>query len=295
MTIDASLWFAEPPRAGFQQRFQMKGLLFQTTSPYQLIEIYDSVSFGRMLVLDQAVQLTERDEFTYHEMLVDPALITHPNPSSVLIVGGGDGGTMRRALDHPVKRVVQVEIDARVVEVCRQYLPSVAGGAFSDPRGTLLIDDANRFVAATSEKFDVVLVDSTDPIGPAAVLFSEGFYRRLRGLLSEDGVVATQSGSPLLMLRELLEAQQTMKRVFPLVRTYLACVPCYPGLVWSFTLASLGRDPLEVAKEEITRRLSTLSGERRFYTPDVHAGCFALPRFLQEALEGGTIFEVFGA
>ena len=292
---DMSSWFAEPPRAGFQQRFQMKGLLFRTTSPYQLIEVYDSASFGRMLVLDQAVQLTERDEFTYHEMLVDPALMTHPHPTRVLIVGGGDGGAMRRALDHPVERVVQVEIDARVVEICRQYLPSVAGSAFADPRGNLLIDDANHFVASTSEKFDAVVIDSTDPIGPAAVLFSEGFYRRVRDLLNKDGVVTTQSGSPLLMLRELLDVQRIMRRVFPLVRTYLAFVPCYPGLVWSFTLASLGRDPLEVGKEEIARRLSALSGERRFYTPEVHAGSFALPRFLQEAMEGGHVFEIFSA
>jgi spermidine synthase len=265
--------FAEVFRSGFQQRFELRGRLWEGRSQYQHLEILDTVAFGRALVLDGALQTTQADEFLYHEPLVQIPLLAHPEPKRVLIVGGGDGGALRHVLMHPtVQQAVQVEIDELVVRACQEWLPELAGGAFEHPRGTLIIGDGLAYLRDVSEPFDVILVDSTDPVGPAEGLISDEFYRLAAGALSEDGIFAMQTGSPLLMRDELDLAAERMRGVFPIVRTYLGHVPSYPGVLWSWTAGSKRIDPSEPRREP--------PPGLRFYTPDVHRAAFALPPYL---------------
>ena len=275
------LHFAEVARSGFQQRFQLRAHLWEGRSQYQHVEIIDTVSFGRALVLDDALQTTEADEFLYHEPLVQIPLLAHPNPRRVLIVGGGDGGALRHVLMHDtVEKAVQVEIDELVVTACQEWMPGLAGGAFDHPRAELIIGDGLAYMRDVSEPFDVILVDSTDPVGPAEGLISEEFYRLAFGALSHDGIFAMQTGSPLLMRDELDAAASRMRNVFPIVSTYLGHVPSYPGVLWSWTAGSKALDP------SVPRR--TPPAGLRFYTPDVHRAAFALPVYLQDAHEGAS-------
>jgi len=293
---DPGSWFAEPPLRGFQQRFRTTHRLWHQRSAYQTVEIYETVPFGRILVLDGAVQTTQRDEFIYHEMLALVPLISHGCPASVAIVGGGDGGTLRRVLACPtVTRVVQVELDPVVTDVCRQYLPEIAAGSFSDPRVQLIFGDGAQFLQQAEEAFDVILVDSTDPVGPALVLFSEAFYRSASRALRPGGLIVTQSGSPFLMPEELRRTAANMRQAFPLVRTYLALVPSYPGVVWSFTLGSTGPDPLALSLEAVEERLAQWRLSPRYYTPAVHFAAFALPAFLSQGCHGDSRYDLLPA
>jgi len=274
-------FFAEVARSGFQQRFQLRASLWEGRSPFQHVEIIDTVSFGRALVLDDALQTTEADEFLYHEPLVQIPLLAHPHPRRVLIVGGGDGGALRHVLLHEmVERAVQVEIDELVVTACREWLPGLAAGAFEHPRAELIIGDGLAYLRDVSEPFDVILVDSTDPVGPAEGLISEEFYRLAAGALSQDGIFAMQTGSPLLMRAELDAAASRMRSVFPIVGTYLGHVPSYPGVLWSWTAGSKTLDP------SVPRR--SPPPELRYYTPDVHRAAFALPGYLAPAAPEGA-------
>ncbi|MCC7367584.1 MAG: polyamine aminopropyltransferase [Chloroflexi bacterium] len=277
--VGDGLVFAEVSRSGFQQRFHLKAHLWEGRSEYQHVEIVDTVAFGKALVLDDAMQTTEADEFLYHEPLVHIPLLAHPNPRRVLVVGGGDGGALRHVLLHAsIEKAVMVEIDELVVRACQEWLPSLAGGAFEHPRAELIIGDGLAYMRDVSEPFDVILVDSTDPVGPAEGLISEEFYRLAFGALSEHGIFAMQTGSPLLMRDELESAAGRMSNVFPIVRTYLGHVPAYPGVLWSWTAGSKSLDPSEPRR--------TPPAGLRFYTPDVHRGAFALPPYLAASSEG---------
>lgn len=271
----AEQFFAEVPRLGFQQRVAVRARLWAGRSEYQHVEIYDTVPFGRALVLDDALQTTVADEFCYHELLVHIPLLAHPNPARVLIVGGGDGGALRHVLMHPIRQAVQVEIDELVVTACRDWLPELAGGAFDDPRATLIIGDGLAYLRDVTEQFDVILVDSTDPVGPAEGLISEDFYRLCASALAPDGLLAMQTGSPLLMRDELDGAAARMRTAFPIVETYLGHVPAYPGVLWSFTVGSKRLDPREPRRRP--------PAGTRYYTPDGHRGAFALPAYLTGA------------
>ncbi len=272
----ANDWFAEPAFGGFQQRYAVKRRVWSGRSAYQRIEVLDTVPFGRALVLDGALQTTEADEFCYHELLVHVPLLAHPAPRSVLVVGGGDGGALRHVLLHPVERAVQVEIDELVVRTCREWLPGIAAGAFDDPRAELVIGDGITHLRDNNDMFDVILVDSTDPVGPAEGLISVEFFRLAASRLAADGIYVIQTGSPLLMRRELVTASARMASTFPIVKTYLGHVPAYPGVLWSFTAGALALDPSEPRRAP--------PPDLRYYTPAVHRAAFALPRYLQDAL-----------
>ena len=279
-------WFGERERVGLEQRIQVWGVLYEGRSDYQSIRVLDTVPFGRALILDKALQTTETDEFIYHEMMVHPALVSVAQPERVLIVGGGDGGCLRRALQHPVREVVQVELDRAVVEVCRRYLPQVSSGAFDDPRVRLLFADGYEFVEKAQEPFDAIIVDLTDPFppGPSLRLFSAEFYQAARRILKEEGLMVTQSSSPLLLTADLLRIYANLKAVFPLVRVCLAPVPSYPGVLWSFTLASGGNDPLALGEATMRQRLEARGISPRYYSPQMHLASFALPPFLARLL-----------
>jgi spermidine synthase len=281
-------YFAEMARRGFQQRFQLRATLWEGQSPFQHVQIVDTVSFGRALVLDDALQTTEADEFLYHEPLAQIPLLAHPHPRRVLIVGGGDGGALRHALMHDtVERVVQVEIDELVVTACQRWLPGIAAGALQRPRAKLVIGDGLAYLRDVSEPFDVILVDSTDPVGPAEGLISEEFYRLAAGALSHNGIFAMQTGSPLLMRDELDAAASRIRGVFPIVGTYLGHVPSYPGVLWSWTAGSMTLDP-SVPRRSAPRGL-------RYYTPDVHRAAFALPAYLAPNAAEGAFDAAGGA
>lgn len=289
-------WFAEPPLRGFRQAYRVGDCLVREDTAFQSLEILQSEALGRMLVLNGAIQTTELDEFIYHEMLALVPLLTHPSPRKAAIVGGGDGGTLRRVVGCPtVEAAYQIELDPRVTQACLEHIPSVSAGAVSHPAARVVYGDGARFMADSAETFDVILIDSTDPIGPAEVLFSEGFYRDVFARLSSDGVMATQSGSPLLMHEELLLARQRMAAVFGEAHTYCACVPSYPGVLWSFTLCSKGRSPLDVPVSEIEARLASWGERPHYYTPALHSASFALPAFLRDSLAGPHPIDLFPA
>jgi spermidine synthase len=279
-------WFGERERVGLEQRIQVRGVLYEGRSDYQSIRVLDTVPFGRALILDNVLQTTEMDEFIYHEMIVHPLLISLAQPQRVLIIGGGDGGCLRRALEHPLKEVVQVELDRAVVEACRRYLPQVSSGAFDDPRLQLLFADGYEFVEKAQEPFDAIVVDLTDPFppGPSLRLFTAEFYQAVRRILKEGGLMVTQSSSPLLLTNELLRIYVNLKAVFPLVRVCLAPVPSYPGVLWSFTLASGGNDPLALDEATVRQRLAARGISPRYYSPQIHFASFALPPFLADLL-----------
>lgn len=280
-----ALWFAEPPQAGQQPRLRLRSRLHQRESRYQRIEVVESELFGRVLVLDGMIQTTERDEFFYHEMLVHPALLSHPEPRSALIIGGGDGGALRRVLEHGVARATLVEIDPEVVEVSRAYLPDVSAGAFDDPRVALRFEDGAAYVRVTNERFDAVIVDAPDPLGPGRQLYTDDFYRALFAILRDDGVAAVQSESPLLMASQTAATYLGLRAVFPVVRPYLGVVPAYPGVSWTFTLAAKGALPDRV---ELERRFAGRRLRTQYYTPAVHEAAFALPAYLERFLEEST-------
>ena len=268
-------WVVDLVGGGVGQALQVDDVLYDGVSAYQHIQVAVSPLFGRMLILDDAVQTTERDEHIYHEMLVHLPLLTHPAPRRILIIGGGDGGTLEEALKPPVAQATMVEIDRAVVDVSRAYLPGIAGGAFDDRRARLLITDGIAFVRETADRFDAILVDSTDPKGPGVALFSEEFFAMCARVLAPDGILSMQSGS-LLYQRDLLDrVHHKLSAVFPLVIPYWAAVPAYPGTLWTFTLASRDADPRRVDRQAAARRSEGFG--LRYYSPDAHHAALSLP------------------
>ena len=279
-------WFAEPPFRGYHQRYRVRQRLHAEQTPWQALEVLELESVGRALVLSGTLQTSQGDEFTYHEPLVHTPLFAHANPHRVLIIGGGDGGALRHVLLHPsVDRAVEVEIDSAVVAVSRRYLGDISGTAFSDPRTEVVIQDGARYVAETQERFDVILVDSTDPVGPAEALIGEQFLREAHQALAPGGLMAMQSGSPLAQPRECLATVRAFRTTFSIVRPYLSWVPIYPGVVWSWVIGSDEVDPLSIDEVSIHRRLDAMPEQLRVYNPAWHRAAFALPTFLQRLLE----------
>ncbi|HJT37222.1 MAG TPA: polyamine aminopropyltransferase [Actinomycetota bacterium] len=266
---------------GFAYRFEGEQLISER-SAFQQIDVYENASFGRLLALDGLTQTTERDEFIYHEMLVHVPLISLPEPRRVLIIGGGDGGTLRRVLEHPtVERAVMVEIDERVTQLCRELMPSIAGEAFDDPRAEVHFADGIAYVRDGGESFDAILIDSSDPVGPGEGLFTIDFYRAARGRLNDDGVLCAQSGSPGFQQDELHRTYKHATAAFDDVRVYVGFVPTYPGGMWSFTLAGsrLNLDPVVAAARADERKLQT-----RYWRPELQRGAFDAPQIVHDVV-----------
>jgi spermidine synthase len=275
-------WYFETERAGFAQGVKVRERIYTEQTPFQALEIVDTDGFGRALVLDQALQTSERDEFMYHEMLVHVPLMTHPRPRRVLIIGGGDGGTLRRVLEHRTTEPTQVEIDGAVIAACKRHIPGISAGAFDEARARVVVQDGIPFMRQNPGGFDVVIVDSTDPIGPAVQLFEAPFYRDVAASLADDGLMVAQSSSPLFMEGELRSQVANLRQAFPIVRTYLGCVPTYPGSLWSYSIGSKRHDPLAVTREAIAARLANDGIQSRYYDPAVHHAAFALPPFIAQ-------------
>lgn len=268
--------------AGLRFGFQLKKRLYSKTSPFQKVEVVETSHHGRALLNDGFYMLTERDEAVYHEMMAHVPLFVHPNPERVLIIGGGDGGTAREVLRHPsVKRCVMVEIDGAVVDACREWIPQTAS-ALQDERLELKIEDGVKFLKESKEIFDVILVDSTDPIGPAKPLFGEDFYQDIFDHLSEDGISVSQAESVFYQedMQKTLACLTSAR--FQWMSFYNFSNMAYPGGLWSFMLASKQRHPL---KDLNVQKVLAADLSCFYYTPEIHRAAFALPAFQKERLK----------
>lgn len=264
----------------FSVRYEIKEVLFSKKSKFQKVEVVDTVGHGKMLLNDDLVMITEKDEFIYHDMISHVPLFTHPNPKNVLIIGGGDGGTAREVLRHKsVERCDMVEIDELVVAASRQFIMQTAVGMESNSRFNLYIDDGVQFVKETKNKYDVVIVDSTDPIGPAQPLFDIKFYKDIYGCLSENGIVVSQGESPYYNSDTQLMMSKILNELFKVVRYYNFTNLTYPGGYWSFSFASKGSHPL---RDLDLNRVKNSNLRFKYYNEHIHQGAFQLPSFQLE-------------
>ncbi len=273
----------------YGQHFTIDKLLFEAGTAHQHLVIFENKEFGRMMALDGVIQTTERDEFIYHEMLAHVPLFAHGNAKRVLIIGGGDGGMLREVLKHKtVEHVTMVEIDAAVVEMCKEWLPNHSAGAYQDPRLNLVIDDGIKFVnnadANADGSFDVIISDCTDPIGPGEVLFSSEFYAGCKRLLSENGIFVAQNGVCFMQLDEVETTARRLGHYMADTWFYGAAVPTYAGGIMTFAWGANNPESRNVALAVLTERFNTAGIASRYYTPAIHQAAFALPRYVEEAI-----------
>ncbi len=264
------LWFDELHTPNIRQGFRIKSEIEHVHSEFQDIHLFETYDFGKLLVIDGTVQTTERDEYIYHEMIVHMPMCTHPNPEKVLVIGGGDGGAAREALKHDPKEVHVVEIDRAVVEICKMHMPSISC-SYKDERVHLHIEDGIKFVKR-EENFDVIIIDSTDPVGPAAGLFEDSFYKNLKKALREGGIIAQQSGTPFYHSEELCGAVKNLKKIFKNVAIFLAYIPTYPSGMWSFVMAS--DEPIKMRRNP---KLNT-----KYFNEEMYLSSMVLPEFIKE-------------
>ncbi|MFO7853909.1 MAG: polyamine aminopropyltransferase [Paracoccaceae bacterium] len=277
-------WTVETLHEDHAQALREAVVLYDSETEHQRLRVFRNPTFGRILTLDGVVQLTEADEFIYHEMLTHVPILAHGAAKRVLIVGGGDGGMAREALRHEtVEHVTMVEIDAGVVEFSKTYLPGVSAGAFEDPRLELVIADGADFVKREGEGYDVMIVDSTDPIGPGEVLFTETFYGHAKRRLNPGGILVTQNGVPFLQGEELTNTLRAFKALFSDWSCYLATVPTYAGGPMAFGWGADG-DARAIELETLKARFAASGLVTRYYTPEVHLAAFALPGYVARLL-----------
>ena len=275
-------WYTESLHDELAQRLRIECVVFHHKNDNHEIMVFEHAQLGRVLTLDGVLQTTEADEYVYHEMIAHVPLLAHGAAKRVLIVGGGDGGSLRRCLMHDVAKVTVVEIDRAVVDCCRRHMPAIGAGAFDDARAELVIADGHRFVAETTDRFDAIIVDSTDPIGPGEVLFSREFYARCRRCLATGGILVAQNGVPFLQGDELRDAARRLGAVFAHAGFYIAAIPTYYGGYMAFGWATEGAELRHQPVEQIRERYQAAGLETRFYTPEIHVGAFNLPPFIAD-------------
>lgn len=275
-------WFEEKLYASVRQTYEITRVLYRDKTEHQDLVIFETPVYGRVLALDNVVQVTEKDEYVYHEMMTHMPILAHGRVRRVLIIGGGDGGILREALRHKVECVTMVEIDRAVVDMCLKYMPTIPGRAFADKRTQLVIADGARFVAETDDKFDVIVVDSTDPIGPGEVLFTESFYRHCRRCLTEDGILVNQNGVPFLQGGEVTMTYRRRKKFFKDAGFTVAAVPSYYGGLMALGWATDNAKARAVPIAKLRKRAKAARLKTRYYTPEIHVAAFALPRFIQD-------------
>jgi len=280
-------WHEETLHDDVRQRLRMSRVLYREKTAVQELVIFENATLGRVLALDGVIQTTEGDEHAYHEMLVHVPILAHGAVADVLIIGGGDGGCLREVLKHDVERAVLVDIDSGVIDLCRTWLPTLSDGAFDDPRAHVEIADGAAFVADSTARFDLIIVDSTDPIGPGAVLFGAAFYADCRRRLRPGGILVTQNGVPFLQGSELVDSHRRLARLFADVAFYLTVVPTYNGGAMTLGWASDRREHRTVSREMLAARYDAAGLATRYYNPDVHQAAFALPNFIRAMLDRG--------
>ena len=273
------LWFTEKQTKSFGITAKINKTLHTEQTDFQKLDMVETEEFGNMLLLDGMVMTTQKDEFVYHEMVAHVPLFTHPNPENVLVVGGGDGGVIREVLKHPsVKKATLVDIDGKVIEYSKIYLPEIAG-KLEDPRVDVQVGDGFMHIAESENEYDVIMVDSTEPVGPAVNLFTKGFYAGISKALKEDGVFVAQTDNPWFTPELITNVQRDVREIFPITRLYIANIPTYPSGMWTFTIGSKKHDPLEVAEDRFHEI------ETKYYTKDLHKAAFVLPKFVGDLIK----------
>jgi spermidine synthase len=281
-------WLNETLYPDWGQRFRFTRQLARVKSPFQDIALFETESHGRMMTLDGIVQITERDEFVYQEMLTHVPLLAHGNAKNVLIIGAGDGGVLKHVLMHKqVERAVMAEIDGEVIRLCKEFLPEIGGSAWTDPRAEVIVGDGIDFVKkAADATFDVIIVDSTDPIGVGEVLFTDDFYQNAARILTPRGVIVNQCGVPFMQADELYETSVRRGKFFSHVTAYVAAVPTYVG--GYMTLGWAGKDPslTQLTPAVLAERAEAagITGKSDYWTPEIHAGAFHLPPYIARHL-----------
>ncbi|MDL4914159.1 MAG: polyamine aminopropyltransferase [Enterobacterales bacterium endosymbiont of Blomia tropicalis] len=278
------MWY-ETLHAGFGQYFTVDKQLYREKTAHQDLIIFENAEMGRVMALDGVVQTTERDEFIYHEMMTHVPILAHGAAKSVLIIGGGDGAMLREVSRHSqIEKITMVEIDAGVVTFCRQYLPNHSAGAYDDPRFTLVIDDGVNFVNQTNEKFDVIISDCTDPIGPGESLFTSEFYAGCKQALHENGIFVAQNGVCFLQQDEAINSHRKLSHYFADVSFYQAAIPTYYGGIMTFAWASDNPALRQLDAATLQARYEAAGLNCRYYNAAIHTGSFALPQYLLNAL-----------
>jgi spermidine synthase len=272
---------------GFRMTFAIERVLYEMRTEHQHLVLFEHKHFGKVLMLDGATQVTTRDEFIYHEMMTHVPIFAHGGAREVLIIGGGDCGIAEEVLKHrSVERLTQVEIDASVLEFSREHFPEFTGPVFADKRFESVIDDGMNYVAETDRRFDVIIVDSTDPQGPGKVLFTHEFYAGCKRCMAPGGVMVTQNGVPFFQPDELISSIGHFRKIFADAGCYVAAIPTYVGghmaMGWAADDAKLRRVPVETIAE---RSHAAGAFATKYWTPEVHKAAFALPRFIAEAVE----------
>lgn len=275
------LWYTEKQTPNFGITARITGTVCSEQTDFQKLDIIDTVEFGRMLVLDGMVMTTDRDEFVYHEMISLPALNTHPNPKKVLVVGGGDGGAIREIVKHPkVEKAVLAEIDGRVIETSKQFLPNIASELMGqNPKVDVQVIDGIDHIQKAENEYDVILVDSTEPVGPAEGLFAVDFYKGIFKALKEDGIMVAQTESPWFNPKLITKVYKDIGGIFPITKLYTVSIPTYPSGLWSFTLGSKKYDPEQVDESQIP------DTNTKYYSADIHKAVFKLPKFVADLLK----------
>lgn len=273
------VWFTEKQTPDLAISCRVTKVLCSEQTPFQKLAVVETVEFGRMLLLDNVIQTTVKDEFVYHEMIAHVGLNTHPNPRQVLVIGGGDGGSIREVVKHPtVEKARMVEIDGRVIEAAKEFLPEISCG-YADPRVEIMVDDGIKHVKEHNYVYDMIIVDSTDPVGPAEGLFNEAFYNNVYSALKEDGLFVAQTESPFFNRKLITDIHRVLQGIFPVVRLFMGYVPTYPGGLWTFTMGSKKYDPVEADLDRI------IDLNTRYYSPAVHRSSFVLPPFVEELVK----------
>jgi spermidine synthase len=282
-------WVEETFNPHFRCALEADEVLYEGNTGFQDLIIFDNKTFGRVMVLDGVIQLTEKDEFIYHEMMSHVPLFALERPESVLIIGGGDGGVLREVLKHrSVKSVMHCEIDKGVVDQSLKFLPGISAGAFDDPRVELMIGDGIKFVNETDRRFDVIIVDSTEPIGPARVLFTEEFFAACQRCLTPGGVFIGQNGLPFLYPEHLADSGRILRKLFADAACFMCTQPAYFG--GPFALAWAGNDPetRHVHVSTLAARYEASGIKTRYYNPAVHTASFVLPNYVADAWGGAN-------
>lgn len=277
----SEFWYTEKQTPNLAYSCKITKTLHTETTPFQELAMIDTLQWGRMLVLDGMVMTTIKDEFVYHEMISHVALNTHPNPKKVMIIGGGDGGAVRECVKHPkVEKAVLCEIDGRVIETSKDYLPEISSVLFGHPKVEILVADGVKHIQEHEGEYDVIMVDSTEPVGPAEGLFAADFYRAVYKALKPDGIMVAQTESPFVNDELIRRVFKDIKGIFPITKLFLASIPTYPSGLWSFTMGSKVHDP-EVVDESAIPELDT-----KYYTPAIHKSVFRLPKFVRDLTDG---------
>ena len=279
--------FAETLYDSYGQVFSVDKVYFENKTDHQHLIIFENAKFGRVMALDGIVQTTQADEFIYHEMLSHVPILAHGSATAVLIVGGGDGGMLREVCKHAgVERITQVEIDQQVIDMCKTYLPKHSDGAYDDPRVTIVIDDGAHFVNTTGQRFDVIISDSTDPIGPGGALFTQDFYAACKSCLKPGGVLVTQNGVAYMQLDEVTTTHARLEKVYADRTFYCAAVPTYIGGVMTFAWGTDAPALRQQSLATLQQRFEHTALKTRYYTPAIHLASFALPRYIEQAIGG---------